>query len=63
MGGPPYSGRVLKFERITAGGTTIYAIEVADVGSAQANAWRTQAQAAGQVGMTAVHHGREYGWW
>lgn len=63
MGGPPYAGRVLKFERITAGGNVIYALEVADAGSATANAWRAQAAAAGQVAQTGGPQGREFGYW
>jgi len=60
MGGPPYAGRILKFERITAGGNVIYAIEVEDAGSPTANGWRA---AGGNVEHTGGPHGREYGYW
>src|SRR5260370_31961176 len=40
MGGPPYAGRVLKFERIDAGGNVIFALQVAGTKSATFKSWR-----------------------
>ncbi|MGD0767479.1 MAG: hypothetical protein ABSB42_04565 [Tepidisphaeraceae bacterium] len=63
MGGPAYAGRVILFRRVATGAGHIYDLEVEDVGSPAALDWQNQAQAHGRVGVTAVHDGRNFGWW
>ena len=60
MGGPQYSGRVIKFERVQEGENTVYVVSVADAGSSESQAWSAQSSTKGQTGGS---QGREYGYW
>ncbi len=62
-GGLPYAGRVIRFDRVSVGGNTVYEVSVADSGSPEAQEWLKNAQAQGQTGTTGGHHGRMFGYW
>lgn len=67
MGGVPYVGRVIKFQRVDlpnslSGSSVVYEVEVVDVGSPEALEWESRAQQEGETGHTGGH-GREYGFW
>ena len=40
MGGPNYSNRVVRFDRLQIGGATVFQLTVVDVNSADHNAWQ-----------------------
>lgn len=61
MGGPLYVGRVVRFEKLSAGGFLLFSLDVADVNSVDHVAWRQQSQASGQSGLTEGK--REWGYW
>ena len=62
MGGPEYPDRVVRFDRLTVGGATVFQLTVADRNSAVHNAWRgSSAPPNGDTDTT--FGGREYGWW
>ena len=60
MGGPQYSGRVIKFERLQEGENTVYVLSVADAGSSESQAWNAQSSTKDQTGGP---QGRRYGYW
>lgn len=59
MGGPPYAGRFIRFDRL---GPCLYRITVEDAGSAAVASWRQQSVFVGNTGGDAPN-GREYGYW
>jgi hypothetical protein len=60
MGGPIYAGRVVRFERMSENGETIYELSVADRTSAEVASWKRRSTV---VDTTGGGQGREYGFW
>lgn len=60
MGGPVYSGRVVRFGRLAQ---NQYALEAADRGSATARRWLREANKLGYVGRTGGAAGRQFGFY
>jgi hypothetical protein len=60
MGGPDYSDRIVRFDKVQLGGVLAFQITVTDRNSAAHKAWKSQSQASG--GVNATRGGREYGW-
>lgn len=65
MGGPPYVGRVVRFQRSQDAAGPFYQVDVADVGSPEAAAWRhsTPPGQLNQTGDTGQALGREFGYY
>jgi hypothetical protein len=61
MKGPAYPGRVIRLERLEAGGNTVYRLHVTDDGSKDAALWR--ANAGSNVATTSGPLGRDFGYW
>lgn len=57
MGGPDYANRVARFDKLSIGGTTVFQLSVADVNSAEHQAWRNQSTAQDETQAD-----RQFGW-
>jgi len=62
MGGPEYANRVVRLDRLSVGGATVFQLSVTDRNSPEHLAWRNQsAPPQGERGTT--QGDREYGCW
>lgn len=62
MGGPDYANKVVRFDKVQIGHTTVFQLTVADLNSASHIAWRNSSVPPnGETGATLG--GRGYGWW
>jgi len=60
MGGPDYPDRVVRFDKLSIGATTVFQLTVADANSAAHQQWRNQSTNQGVTGST--QGDRQYGW-